>query len=210
MGADQLDLRQAGPNSAWYARLQPQMRPNWFVAFPVDGSFVLELPELPPAFRRFHPDDVHLTLSFLGGCGEEAAQRGLAALARELTATPRRSLTVTLGEVVPMGPRGRYSALSALLDVGRAETERYMTELRDIVSDAALGKRDQRPAKAHVTLARPARSASAERRAQGLAWAATQRLGAVELRLSRLALYGWAENRRERLFRIVAELPLQS
>lgn len=184
------------------------MRPNWFVAFPVDGAFVLELPELPPAFRRFHPDDVHLTLSFLGGCGEEAARRGLAALERELGATPRHGLTATLGDVVPMGPRGRYSALSALLDEGRTETERLMTELRDVVSDAAIGKRDQRPAKPHVTLARPAGNASAERRAEGLAWAKALRLSGVRLQLSRLALYGWAEQRRERLFRIVAEIPL--
>jgi 2'-5' RNA ligase len=184
------------------------MRPNWFVAFPVDGSFVLDLPPLPPAFRRFHPEDVHLTLSFLGACSEEAAQRGMAALRQELAAAPRHGLTVTLGQVVPMGPSGHYSALSALLEVGRAETERCMTDLRDLVSDAALRQREQRAAKAHVTLARPQRNASAERRAQGLAWANAQRLGGVQLRLSRLALYGWADDRRERLFRIATEVRL--
>jgi 2'-5' RNA ligase len=52
-------------------------RPNWFFSFPLDGSFVLQLPELPPAFRRYHPDDVHMTLAFLGGCGEAAALRAL-------------------------------------------------------------------------------------------------------------------------------------
>jgi 2'-5' RNA ligase len=184
------------------------MRPNWFFAFPVDGRFVLELPELPPTFRRYHPDDVHLTLSFLGGCGEEAALRALAALDQVLAVAPVPSIDVTLGEVVPMGPRGRYSALSALLSEGRVETERCIGGLRDLMSEAALGKRERRPPKAHITLARPGRNASAERRAEGLAWAGRQSLEAVRARLSRIALYTWSDDRRERLFRIVTERAL--
>jgi 2'-5' RNA ligase len=185
------------------------MRPNWFLAFPVDGRFVLELPELPPTFRRYHPDDVHLTLSFLGGCGEQAALRALAALDHALTEVPVASIAVTLGQVVPMGPRGRYSALSALLSEGRVETERCIGALRDFVSEAALGKRERRPPRAHITLARPGRSTSAERRAEGLAWASRQSLEAVRARLSRIGLYTWSDNRRERLFRIVTERALQ-
>ena len=107
-----------------------------------------------------------------------------------------------------MGPRGRYSALSALLGDGRVETERTINRLRDVVSDAALGKRERRPAKAHVTLARPGRLASEARRAEGLMWAAAQRLDHVSRELSRLALYTWNEQRRTQLFRIVAEQPL--
>ena len=56
-------------------------RPNWFFAFPVDGVFVLGLPEVPASIRRFHPEDVHMTLAFLGGCGEQAAERALAEIA---------------------------------------------------------------------------------------------------------------------------------
>src|SRR5512135_3452055 len=63
-------------------------RPNWFFAFPIDGSFVLELPELPSSFRRFHPEDVHLTLAFLDGCGEDRAMRALAALDAHLKTAP--------------------------------------------------------------------------------------------------------------------------
>lgn len=184
------------------------MRPNWFLAFPVDGRFVLELPELPPTFRRYHPDDVHLTLSFLGGCGEQAALRALTALDQALAAAPVSSISVTLGQVVPMGARGRYSALSALLSEGRVETERCIGALRDFASEAALGKREHRPPQAHITLARPGRTSSAERRAEGLAWASQQSLEAVRARLSRIALYTWSDNRRERLFRIVTERAL--
>jgi RNA 2',3'-cyclic 3'-phosphodiesterase len=186
------------------------MRPNWFFAFPLDGRFVLDLPELPPAFRRYHPDDVHLTLSFLGGCGEEAALRALAALDGALAQNPIHGWSIALGEVVPMGPRTRYSALSALLSQGRENTERYIAGLRDVLSDAALGRRERRPPKAHVTLARPGRQATEARREEGLAWARTLDLNAVTAQLSSIALYTWQDDRRksERLFRVVAQRAL--
>jgi 2'-5' RNA ligase len=185
------------------------MRPNWFLAFPIDGSFVAALPAPPPLFRLFHPADVHLTLSFLGACGEEAAIRGLGALDWELGQRPQATLAVSLAEVVPMGPRQQYSALSALLAQGRTEAEECIGRLRDVVSDAAVGRRDTRPPKAHVTLARPARRADAAARRAGLAWASRLDLTGVSARLDRLALYTWVEGSRHAAsFRIVAERPL--
>ncbi|MDF3066011.1 MAG: hypothetical protein K0R38_1612 [Polyangiaceae bacterium] len=182
------------------------MRPNWFFAFPIDGSFVAELPAPPPLFRLFHGEDVHLTLSFLGGCSERAAQRGLTALDAELALRPQSPIEISLAEVVPMGPTPEYSALSSLLARGRLETETCMARLRDVVSEAALGRREERAPKAHVTLARPARRATATAREEGLSWAATLDLRSVSAELDRIALYTWSEgSRRERLFRVVAE-----
>src|SRR4051794_35273665 len=114
-------------------------RPNYFFAFPIDGQFVTTLPPLPPSFRLYHPDDVHLTLSFLGGCGQEAAERALAALDEALQRAPRGCIDVSLADVVPMGPKGKYSALSALLERGREATIEHVAGLRDVVSEAALG-----------------------------------------------------------------------
>jgi 2'-5' RNA ligase len=181
-------------------------RPNWFLAFPIDGRFVLELPPLPAAFRRFHPEDVHLTLAFLGGVGEAGAARALAALDQRLARAPLAALEISLGEVVPMGgSRRHYSALSALVSSGRAEATAALAALRDPLTEAASGRRDARPPKPHVTLARPTGRAGAEGREAGLAWAATLELGGVTARLERIALYTWSESRRERLFRIVEE-----
>jgi 2'-5' RNA ligase len=183
------------------------MRPNWFFAFPLDGRFVLDLPPLPPSFRRYHPDDVHVTLSFLGGCGEQAALRALAALERALAERPLQAWSIALGEVVPMGPRARYSALSALLSQGRDETESCIGRLRDVVSEAALGSRERRAPRAHVTLARPGRQATEARRNEGLAWARDQNLCFITARLASVALYTWHEERpkAEQLFQVVAE-----
>lgn len=185
------------------------MRANWFVAFPIEGSFVLELPEPPRSFRRFHPDDVHLTLAFLGGCSQEAAERAWQALEVGLSSLAPSAVDVSLGPVVAMGPKRRYSALSALLEGGRLETAACIAALRDPVSLAALSRRDERPPKPHVTLARPRRQASDEDLQRGLDWARTLDLGSVAQRLDRLALYTWSEDRRERLFRIVAERALR-
>ncbi len=170
---------------------------------------MLDLPALPPSFRRFHPDDVHITLAFLGGCGEAAAERALVALENALREKPFPSIDVSLAGVVPMGPRREYSALSALLERGREPTEASILALRDVVSEAALGRREKREPKPHVTLARPQRRATEEARRAGLSWASALDLCAVERRLDRVALYTWSEgNRRERLFRILAERTL--
>jgi 2'-5' RNA ligase len=183
-------------------------RPNWFFAFPIDGSFVLELPTVPRLFRLFHPDDVHLTLAFLGGSGEEAARRALDVLDERMLAEPVAALDVTLGEVVPMGSRRHYTALSALLGEGRVPLTACLTELGGRLCEAALGRRPSRAAKPHVTLARPRHQASDAERALGLAWAAGLNLGGVRRRLDRIALYTWSDQRRERLFQVVAERKL--
>lgn len=186
-------------------------RPNYFFAFPIDGAFVLELPPLPPSFRLFHPEDVHLTLSFLGGCGEEAALRALAAFddTREQKAFP--TIDVSLGPVVPMGSARAYSALSALLEQGREATTANLASWRDVLSDAALGRREKRAPKPHVTVARPRMRVTEAGRQAGLEWAKGLDLSAVRATLDRVALYTWSEgNRRERLFRVLAERRLDA
>ena len=185
-------------------------RRNWFFAFPLDGSFVTELPEPPKALRRFHPADVHMTLAFLGGCGETAALRALAAFDERLAAGTLRALDVSLGPVVPLGrSKSGYTTLSALLDRGRDAATSFLMAERDLFHDAAQVPRTKRPAKPHVSLARVRGRANAESRDAGLAWAASLELGAIRARLDRVALYTWNADRRERLFVIVAERRLR-
>ena len=186
------------------------MRPNWFFGFPIDGAFLLGLPPLPKHFRRFHQDDVHMTLAFLGGCGEEAAMRALSALDERIARAPIRAMDVSLGEVVAMGSPRRYSALSALLDRGREEAAACITAYRDVLSETATGRRDERPAKPHVTIARPRRRAIDTDRKAGLEWAKTVDLGSVSATLDRVALYTWSEKRVDQMFRVVAERQLES
>ena len=184
-------------------------RPNWFFAFPIDGAFVRELPALPSNFRLFHPEDVHLTLAFLGGCGKLAAERALAALDQRLQSAPLPEIAVSLSEVVAMGgSRRNYTALSALLGRGQTETARCIAAVRDQLTRAASGRAEKRPPKPHVSIARPRGRASEADREAGLSWAAALQLRGVHACLDRIALYTWHEARHERLFQIVAERKL--
>jgi RNA 2',3'-cyclic 3'-phosphodiesterase len=178
---------------------------NWFVALPVDpGRWFAQLPPPPHGVRSFHPDDLHVTIAFFGPVDEAGARRGFDALAWELG-----SLEVTLGEVVPMGSSRRPSAYSAVLREGRAAVEAAMGPARERACAAAGVEPDRRPPKAHVTIARPLKSASDLERAEGLRWSSSLELGAPRVRLERVALYGWSlERRAGPLFRIVAEAQL--
>jgi 2'-5' RNA ligase len=95
-----------------------------------------------------------------------------------------------------------------LLGVGQAETSACITALRDALTEAASARREQRPAKPHITIARPRNRATDADREQGLRWAEGLDLRSVSARLDRIALYTWSEDRRQRLFRIVTERPL--
>jgi 2'-5' RNA ligase len=52
--------------------------PNWFIALPVSplGWFERLVPPPPAGFRAFHPDDLHLTIAFLGAVDDATASRG--------------------------------------------------------------------------------------------------------------------------------------
>ena len=176
------------------------MGANWFIALPIPaGPWFGRLPQPPAQVRMFPGEDLHLTVAFLGSVSEQIA---LAAFAHA-EAWPRGAIEVVLSRVVPMGRPSRYSALSAELTQGRQELEQAITRVRDAMADAAGVQRDQRPAKAHVTLARPSRRASNAERRDGLAWAERLVLDAPPMLLSRIALYTWAHDRTTRLFRIV-------
>ncbi len=106
------------------------------------------------------------------------------------------------------GSRRAYSALSALLGEGRDEATACLAAYRDVLTETALGRKDQRPPKPHVTIARPRQRAADGERAAGLEWAKSVDLGGVRVTLTRLGLYTWNEKRQEKLFRIVAERAL--
>lgn len=180
------------------------MLPNWFVAIPIPaGNWFDRFVSSPPsAFRRFHPDDLHMTIAFLGPVDEAHARAAWEALH-----WPMKAITTTLGAIIPMGAPHRYSALSIEVVQSRDIIERAVFQCRDAISDAAGSKRENRPPKAHITIARPSRRATREDRSAGLRWAEQIDLHQHPITLDSVALYTWAEDRRERQFRIVARTP---
>jgi 2'-5' RNA ligase len=173
---------------------------NWFIALPVDpGTWFERVSDPPRGVRLFHPEDLHITVAFLGPVGEERARRAFAWVTR----WPTPPLLVQLGAVVPMGRKTRPSALSAVLEQGAESAAAGILAVRDAMADAAEVPRETRPALPHVTLARPGRNAEAGQRQLAMSWAASLDLGAPRIYLSELALYTWSESRAARLFRTV-------
>ena len=174
------------------------MGANWFVALPIPLELDLSAFAPPRCVRVFGRHDLHITVAFLGRVTPERATAAFEA-ARSFSLQP---LTVSLGRIKALGPVRRPSALSALLESGRSEVERCIGEVRDRVCDAAEVPHDPRPPLAHITLARPARSASTRERAEAIRWAESLELPALTARLGELALYTWSADRSQALFRI--------
>jgi 2'-5' RNA ligase len=186
------------------------MSPNWFVALPLHGNGPLTFDAPPEGIRRFETEDLHLTIAFLGPCGEAAAWNGWDVVRRFLGESHQPPIPYALGDVVPMGSPSRYSALSALLRDGHPECVHLINALRNAICAASGAAGDARPPLPHVTLARPSRRASDEERRAGLLWSRRLRLHGGQGTFDRIALYTWPENRNQRLFRIVADLPFAS
>lgn len=181
------------------------MKPNWFIALPVPADrFPPEsLSDLPPGLARFHPDDLHVTLAFLGPVD---ASRALAAWCAA-TLLPMPDFRVGIVTARALGAPTRPSAYGLVVDDADGRLARYIDAHRDRLRLAAEVPAEDRPALPHVTLARPPRQGGAVIRQRAEQWLATYRPPAVDLHLDRLALYTRAHDRRQRRFRRVAEYP---
>jgi len=173
---------------------------------PAGDWFAPVVSDAPSSLRLFHPDDLHMTVAFLGGCG---AERAAAAFA---TARPHQSssFAITLDRLAPMGNPRRPSALSVLLADGHDAAVAVIDALRSAMWEAAGAEPDTRPAKPHITVARPPRKASASERRAAVDWATSKPAIGETLTIDRLCLYTWSDDRRHRQFRVVDQLPLSA
>jgi RNA 2',3'-cyclic 3'-phosphodiesterase len=170
---------------------------NWFIALSVPGDgWFSHVTEPPPGVRRFHPDDLHITVAFLGACGRSAAEEAFKVAPK----WPLPAVDVTLGEVVAMGNPRRPNAFAALVRGGASELSAAILCVRDEMIMQAGARLEDRAPKPHVTVARPRRKASGPERHGAQAWAAGLELAAPTVRLSRLVLYTHSQERDVRLF----------
>jgi 2'-5' RNA ligase len=174
------------------------MKPNWFVALAVPADpWWSRVTAPPPGVRLFHPEDLHLTVAFLGPVSRSDAEAAFAVACEDW---PTGSIGIALGDVRGMGNPRRPSALSALVSDGAADLSEAISSLRDRTCATAGVRADERTPLPHVTIARPSRSATAAEREAAVAWATGLDLGRPRITLRRLVLYGWAPDRSVRLF----------
>ena len=185
------------------------MKPNWFIGLPVSAGswFSAVIAGVPHGVRVFHPLDLHLTVAFLGACSPSAARRGWDAL----EGSAHEAIEARLGGVRGMGNRRRPSAYSLTLAEGHGETaalSRILGQWRALIMPAAGAPEDPRPPLPHITVARPPRKADGAQRAAAQVWLDGQTIPPVTVKLDRVALYTWGDERGRRRFQIVAERPL--
>lgn len=183
------------------------MRPNWFIAFPIDADdwFAPLVESAPEKLRVFAPADLHMTLAFLGGVGEEAAG---AAWTHLLAHLPEAVHDVTLGPVQPFGHPRRPSAFSLTLDSGREAVCDIMRSLTNPLREAAGVEPERREPRPHVTVVRPRRKASQDERDAALRWAEQVPPPQHRFSVGSVALYTWSRNRKITLFQRVEEVGL--
>lgn len=180
--------------------------PNWFVALPVVAGdwFAPLVADAPTSLRLFHPDDLHLTVAFLGSCGEERA-RGAFSLADDVHASP---FEVRLETLKPMGNPRRPSALSLTVSRGHAEAVAIMRALRDDMLTLCDAPPETRAPVPHITVARPRRNARGDERRAALDWAAGKAAVGATLTIDAIALYTRSEEPGDRQYRTVVHCPL--
>jgi len=185
-------------------------RPNWFLALPLPAEaapvWLAAAAAAPPQLRRFHPDDLHLTLAFLGPCEAEAALAAWGCL----DGLGHPPIAVRAAGWRALGSPEAPSAYGLTLAEGHAELCGLLRGWGALALAAAGAPPERRPPLPHLTLLRPPRRQAADLRAPMAAWMATAPLPQPPVLLRHLALYTWAEDRCERLFRIVRNRTLVS
>jgi 2'-5' RNA ligase len=180
-------------------------RSNWFVALPVEaGGWWSRVPPAPPSVRLFDPSDLHVTVAFLGPVSEDAAHAAFEVAAQ----WPAAALDVVLGPLRAMGNPRRASAFSSIVADPQRVLAGAITAVRGRMCELAGARSDDRPPLPHVTIARPGRRADRAARDEARQWLAGVDLGAPCVRLERIALYTWSEDRSVRQFRTVGSIEL--
>jgi len=171
---------------------------------PAGPWFSALIADAPKQVSVFHPDDLHMTVAFLGGI-DEAQAREAWSLTTNLDAD---AFSIRLAGLAAMGPARRPSALSVMLDQGKAEAVAIMRALRDDMIAAVGGRPDTRQHLPHITVARPRKKAGSAERHAAVSWAEAKAPLGTTMTLDHLALYTWSNDRQEQKFRLVERLSL--
>jgi 2'-5' RNA ligase len=173
---------------------------SWFIAFPFVHEVALRgLKPPPPAVRLFVVDDLHITLAFLGPCGEASARAAFASVAPSSMAP----FTLGVGGAELFGGARRPTAIARRIE---GEAERLIGSIagaRGPALEIAAAPPDEREPRPHLTIGRIGRRASDEERARAMAWMATIAPRQEPLVAAEVALYTASEDRPTRRFRIV-------
>ena len=97
-----------------------------------------------------------------------------------------------------------------MVDTGGEPLSGMIAEARETLLSAAGSPQDIRPPLPHMTVARIQRRARGAERREALRWAQAIDLNGVAFTAPSVALYTWADDRQEHLFKIVERHSFES
>lgn len=178
------------------------MAGNWFIGLPFTArDLAAELGPAPIPLRRFNPDDLHITVAFLGPIDSERAR----AAWQQIILPQGGPIAVTLGRLTSFGRPRRPSAFAFEIDDGQHAVAELISAQGNHLRAVAGLKPERRLPRPHVTVARPPRQATPSQLAVASEWLATVKPQQGRFQLDRIALYTAAPDRRKQLFVIVEE-----
>lgn len=182
------------------------MRPNWFIGLvvPAAGWFDGLLADAPRGVRRFSEHDLHITLAFLGGVTEGAAQAAWDTFAGW---TPG-ALTLDFGPIDLFGGRRPGAFAITLHRPPKALVDGFEVPGRQALEVVGKTPRPGVP-RPHCTVARVGRRVSGRARDEAIEWALALPTQGHRITVADVALYTWTEDRSAQLFKIVDSRSLQ-
>ncbi|NND70728.1 MAG: hypothetical protein HKN43_04035 [Rhodothermales bacterium] len=185
----------------------PGQTPNWFVGFPVQGDSwcPVSANHVPGSIRLYHPDDLHITMAFLGSVSQRKALKAW----KKVTNLKLEPVTISFNQLKPFGAFSTPSAYGLTLDTGRDSVANTIsTHRRKILGAVGKKPRDGRVVP-HVTIARPNRRLSKGDVYAIAEWRHEFEIPEVEVNLTEIALYTWAPPQAPQRFRKIETMQLK-
>jgi len=182
---------------------------NSFVAAPIENVgywFDNYLENRPNAVRVFHPEDLHMTIAFLGKISADQQ----AAVIQAMEKLAHAEFEISFHRLVALPNAKRMSALSFSVNAGFQEAVNLIETWRAPIFKSISTEVETRPALPHITIARPERRANSQERKSILGWLKTVEAPRLKIPINRVALYTWSDNRKETQFKILYETPLHA
>ncbi|MDH4199323.1 MAG: hypothetical protein OEV66_02995 [Spirochaetia bacterium] len=173
---------------------------NWFVAFkiPPEKWFQELVQQLPADLKAFHPEDLHLTIAFLGGLNLHL-KSAIFDLLQKFYLDP---LTITSSKFLFLPSEKKYSAICLDFRQGFESVGLHdlfmetMHAIRNEILIVAQAEQDMRNFLPHITVARPGRNISSKDRHSMLLKIKQTSIPQIRIRLDTIGLYTWDDDRR--------------